>query len=354
MQRLLARLAVLGILLLAIGFAFGENQVTAQSGATPVFLPFVSNYTPRQLNMLSPTAGRSTGGIGYEDSVPDDVRVSEVWLSVGSVIEGVQIWYLHPDGMLYTSGPHGSWGGKLYSIVFDPDEYIVALRGKSGMFMDSLSIVTNKRTFVGPDGRPYGGSGGDTDFSIDAPPNNEIVGLFGRAGGWLDYTGALARQRWLTPPPTPVPPETARPLIRLLPGAGWGHDGLQYQDTVPDDGRVSEVWVSAGTMVDSIQFWYLRADGTLYSPGQRGFVSKGEMHKAVFAADEYITALHIHAGEFTDAISIVTNKQTFGPWGGDGGDPNDIFAPAGYEICGLYGSYSLGINWTGALARQRR
>ena len=129
---------------------------------------------------------------------------------------------------------------------------------------------------------------------------------------------------------------------------------MPYQDTVPDDGRVVEVWVRADSMVQSLQFWYLRSDGTLYSPGQRGFLSKGDLHKLVLAADEYIVALHIRAGEFTDAFSVQTNKRTFGPWGGTGGDPVDIVAPASYEICGIFGKYGLGINLTGALARQRR
>lgn len=351
MKRVLLSLAVLAILLLAINSAFGQSPITAQSGATPVsvFLPLVSINGPRQLYRLSPTAGRSTGGTSYQDSVPDDARVSELWISAGTFIEGVQIWHLYSDGMLYTAGPHGSWGGQLYRIVFAADEYIVGLNGKSGLYMDSLSVVTNKRTLG-----PYGGSGGDTTFSIVAPAGLEIVGLFGRSGGLLDYTGALARQRWSTPLPTPVPPGTVRPVIRLTPTAGWGSGGLPYQDTVPDDGRVAEVWVRADSMVQSLQFWYLRSDGTLYSPGQRGFLSKGDLHKLVFAADEYIIALDIRAGEFTDAFSVVTNKRTFGPWGGTGGDPVTIVAPAGFEICGIFGKYSLGINLTGALARQRR
>lgn len=348
MKHLLVHLALPGILLLAIGLAFRQNLVTAQTGATSIFLPLVSSG-PRQLFQLSSTAGRSSGGNSYQDSVPDNVRLSEVWFSTGTFIDGVQFWYLQPDGMLYTSGPHGSWGGSLYRLVFDADEYIVALNGKSALYMDSLSVVTNKRTFG-----PYGGSGGDTSFSISAPTGYEIAGLFGRAGGVLDYTGAMARSRSTIPFPTVVPTGTVRPVQRLTPTAGWGSGGLPYEDTVPDDGRVAELWVRSVAMIESLQFWYLRSDGTLYSPGQRGFSSRGDVHKLVFDTDEYITALNFRAGEFTDALSVVTNKRTFGPWGGPGGDVAEIVAPMGYEICGIFGKYSLGINLTGGLARQRR
>ncbi len=82
-------------------------------------------------------------------------------------------------------------------------------------------------------------------------------------------------------------------------------------------------------------------------------MNKGDLHKIILDADEYITALSINSGEFMDSVIVMTNKRTFDRWGGTGGSPTDIVAPAGYEICGLYGSYSLGINMTGALARQR-
>ncbi len=354
MKHLLVRLTVLGILLLAIGIAFCQNPVTAQTPVTPVFLPQVYNGPtpgPRQLYRLPPTIGRSYGGTSYQDSMPDTARVAELWIGAGTFIEGLQMWSLNSDGMLFTSGPHGGWASGLFRIVLAADEYIVALSGKGGLYMDSLSVVTNKRTYG-----PYGGSGGDTAFSIAAPAGYEIVGFFGRAGELMDYTGAMARQRSSAPPsPTTVPTGTVRPIIRLTPTVGWAYGGLPYEDTVPDDGRVAELWVRSGLTIDSLQMWYLRSDGTLYSPGKRGFSKGGDLHRLVFDADEYITELDSIGGEFIVGLSVVTNKRTYGPWAGSlGGSPFSIVAPAGYEICGFFGQYGLGLDLTGALARQRR
>ncbi len=353
MKHLLVHLTVLSILLLAIGFAFCRDLVTAQTPSTPVFLPQVYNGptpAPRGPYRLSPTIGRSYGGTAYEDSISDTARVTELWIGSGTFIEGLQMWSLNSDGMLFTSGAHGGWASGLHRIVLATDEYIVALNGKGGLYMDSLSVVTNKRTYG-----PYGGSGGDTAFSMAAPTGYEIVGFFGRAGDLMDYTGAVARQRTSTPAPPAVPTGSVRPVIQLTPTVGWGYGGLPYQDTVPEDGRVAELWVRAGATMDSLQMWFLRSDGTLYSPGKRGFSKGGDLYRLVFDTDEYITELDGIEGEFMVGLTVVTNKRTYGPWaGGLGGSDFSIVAPPGYEICGFYGQYGLGLDLTGALARQRR
>ena len=113
---------------------------------------------------------------------------------------------MRTDRTLYTTGMHGGWGGTLYRIVFAADEYIVALNGKAGLYLDALSIVTNKRTLS------YG-SGGDTPFSFTAPAGHEIVGLYGRAAGLFDNTGAIERVRASVPFTTEPPTGAERPLV---------------------------------------------------------------------------------------------------------------------------------------------
>jgi hypothetical protein len=249
---------------------------------------------------------------------------------------------------------HGGWGGTLYRVVFDPDEYIVALNGTAGLYLDSLSIVTNKRTLT------YG-SGGDTPFSFAAPAGHEIVGLYGRAGGLFDNTGAIERVRSSVPFTTEPPTGTERPLVKLSPIVGYNHEpAIPYQDTVPDDAQVIAFGVRRGETLPpgetlrQLQFWYRRSDGSIYTVGPRGFSSVGSMVRINFDADEYITAFVGKAGEFLDSLSIVTNKRTYGPWGGPGGDRYTIATPAGYEIVGMFGRHSLGLDNTGFFARQRR
>jgi hypothetical protein len=62
------------------------------------------------------------------------------------------------------------------------------VRGRYAAYVDSLQIITNRRTSP-----KYGGNGGAQDFVLKAPPGERIVGFCGRSGGYIDAIGIVTR-----------------------------------------------------------------------------------------------------------------------------------------------------------------
>jgi hypothetical protein len=90
--------------------------------------------------------------------------------------------------------------GNAERIVLAPDEFIVAIRGKAGRYVDSISIHTRTSTGMDKSYGSFGGPGGE-DFEYEAPllsptaaPDIAIVGLFGGAGQIIDSLGVLLQR----------------------------------------------------------------------------------------------------------------------------------------------------------------
>jgi hypothetical protein len=79
---------------------------------------------------------------------------------------------------------HGGQGGRLNTIRLDSDEYVIAIAGRAGERVDSLRIITNKRTSA-----TFGGRGGSREFRFDVPSGYSFTGFVGRAGNALDAIG---------------------------------------------------------------------------------------------------------------------------------------------------------------------
>lgn len=136
------------------------------------------------------------GGQYFQDpAVGAGTRVSELRVRSGAWIDAVQLVYAGPDGQEYPLVRHGGNGGTPHSFRLEPGEYITALSGRYGHYVDSLQIHTNRR-----DSEVYGGSGGGFDFRIEAPTGMQIAGLAGRSGIYLDAIGAV-----FSPVPAPAP-----------------------------------------------------------------------------------------------------------------------------------------------------
>ncbi len=50
-----------------------------------------------------------------------------------------------------------------------------------------------------------------------------------------------------------------------------------------------------------------------------------------------MTGINGSAGKYIDSISFMTNKCTYGPYGGNGSKPYSFLAPEGYVIDGFSG-----------------
>jgi len=150
----------------------------------PVYLPVAG-----QTN----TAGGSGGSAFADRQIPVGARISEVRVSAGNYIDGIQLVYTLQDGSTFEGPSHGGRGGAGNAFKLDPNEYIVGISGRCGEYIDSVIIRTNRRSSP-----QFGGNGGRSQYSIDVPSGNQAIGLIGRSGRYLDAIGlsyaAAARQ----------------------------------------------------------------------------------------------------------------------------------------------------------------
>jgi hypothetical protein len=143
-------------------------------------------YIPQRILQMQKTSlAGGTGGKQFEDSaIPINSRISEVRIRSGKMIDSIQAVYTLNNGTLFEASAHGGNGGKLDIFRLDADEYIIGISGRSGNMLDSLTILTNKRSSP-----IYGGPGGRRDFKIEIPSGNQAVGFIGRSGNQLDAIG---------------------------------------------------------------------------------------------------------------------------------------------------------------------
>lgn len=138
--------------------------------------------------MIGTTGGH--GGHEFSDYlVPADARIKEVHISAGIFVDALQVGYVQAGA--FQSLPRiGGAGGRLHVFVLDDDEYITGISGRSGNYVDSVRIHTNKRV-----SEAFGGHGGEREFTFVAPAGSEVAGFFGRADWYVDALGLYIRER---------------------------------------------------------------------------------------------------------------------------------------------------------------
>ncbi|MCP4687825.1 MAG: hypothetical protein GY859_07225 [Desulfobacterales bacterium] len=146
-----------------------------------------NNVDAQKLYRMGPSGG--LGGVYFHDSnVPGDSRVSEVRVRHGSWIDAIQIFHVQNNRTI-AMNKHGGDGGRFSSFKLGDDDYIKAIGGGYGRFVQSIRIYTNNGS-----SRTYG-SGGKANYYYEAPRGYEIVGFLGRSGAFLDAVGVIVRER---------------------------------------------------------------------------------------------------------------------------------------------------------------
>lgn len=168
------------------GFAGRAGQYLDAIGLT--FIPlrqwsYSSHGSAPQPDQTS-LAGGSGGSEFFDSDIPGGAPIVEVRVEAGEFIDSVQIIYGVPGGPPHEAEKHGGEGGRAATFRLGQGEYIVGLSGRCGRYVDSLRILTNRRT-----SQLFGGSGGDRDFRIDVPKGAQAIGFIGRSGMYLDAIG---------------------------------------------------------------------------------------------------------------------------------------------------------------------
>jgi hypothetical protein len=260
------------------------------------------------------------GGNAFTDPlIPTGGRVTAVQIRAGDRIDSVQFTYSLPNGTTTSGIRHGGSGGETTTFQLDDEEYIVGLSGKYGDTLDSLCIITNKRT-----SQVFGGGGGDRDYQISVPSGNQAVGFAGRAGDYLDAIGLVY-----------MPVQTLQPLQTTLAGGGGGSPFADKE--MAQGARISEIRVRAGDRIDGIQAIYTMSNGRVFEGAWHGGQG-GKLSVFRLDSNEYIIGLSGRAGDQVDSLRIITNKRTSIAFGGGGGSrAYRIDVPSGTRATGFAG-----------------
>ncbi len=121
---------------------------------------------------------------------PGNTRIHALYIKSGYWIDQIQVIYAI-DGQVIRGDGHGGHGGSGTMFYLDGDEYITGIWGRTGNYVDSLHIETNKHR----PGLWFGGNGGSFDYNYVVSPGDEIIGFQGRSGDYLDAIGVLTRKR---------------------------------------------------------------------------------------------------------------------------------------------------------------
>ena len=183
-----------------------DGQVQAFAGAE------VSDSKYLALTSEGPSGG--PGGSPFDDSdlgnfirspyplpgptLAGSVQIASVTVFSGVYIDSIQVTYAPSEGITGQPEKHGGGGGHPQDLLLQPGEYITEVSGRSGDYVDSLTIRTGgsrSQTMT------WGGSGGSRSFDYKAPPGTEIVFCWGRSGQYLDAIGVDTASPVSNPPP---------------------------------------------------------------------------------------------------------------------------------------------------------
>lgn len=155
----------------AIPIVSGKSNANAREAG--------SNYSYYSY-YIGPWGG--SGG-GYFDMLPPSgSRIYAIAMQAGSLVDRLIVWYIGSNGSIYVGGDVGGNGGAYYLQYFSGDEYISSVGGRSGAYLDRLTIITNYKSFS------YGGNGG-AEFFKSALPGYQILGFWGHSGAYIDQIG---------------------------------------------------------------------------------------------------------------------------------------------------------------------
>jgi hypothetical protein len=120
------------------------------------------------------------------------LRIGGFIIRSGSVIDSITLIYLDGSNGLALVKHGGDGGPTETKLGLKPNEFITEISGRTGAFVDSLTIETNLGARVGA-----GGSGGGPVEGYELPPDTdrpqEVIAFFGASRTVIDRIGIHTR-----------------------------------------------------------------------------------------------------------------------------------------------------------------
>lgn len=109
---------------------------------------------------------------------PPNKRISHFRVTHGSALDGIETFF--DDGTVSTFGNAKS---HFSDFKLENDEYLVAIAFRTGLWVDSVQFITNKRI-----SNNFGGDGGSI-HKIQIPQGTNLLGFYGDVSSWVDRIG---------------------------------------------------------------------------------------------------------------------------------------------------------------------
>ena len=126
-----------------------------------------------------------SGGRFRIDAAAGAQKVIAVLISAGVLIDFIQLM-VYQNNSPQVLAPHGGDGGHFTAFVLANDEYLTGFTGWYGLYLDSITLHTNKRT-----SQRFGGHGGEREYAIHANSGEQIVGLLSHSENFVHAIGAI-------------------------------------------------------------------------------------------------------------------------------------------------------------------
>ncbi|KAG5543205.1 hypothetical protein RHGRI_016079 [Rhododendron griersonianum] len=281
----------------------------------------------------------ASGGKHWDDGVFSAIK--KVHLNVVmelpgcSAIRAVRFQYEKADGKCFQSPCHG--GNGFPTIELDsPSEVIVGIEGFYGPLMEwkngfealtSITFHTNKQTYG-----PYGRLPSDSLKQF-------LKQIMVRLPGMAIIAGIVAK---------------ASSLEGCISIGPWGHpEGKPW--VYNPEGRIRQITVCNGSVVDSLYFQSESSNGVVWSEKYGGPGGSRSETVNITSPAEYLTALDITFGNFkgqdvVTSICFRTNVRQYGPFGNKKGYSLSIPLEGG-AIVGFHGHAGQYLNAIGIYAK---
>ena len=142
------------------------------------------------------------GGLPFTITPPtqnDDLdhtpfEVAAVIVRGAQYVDALRVIYRNPQtDEIAISQQVGGNGGQEYILTLAPGEFLIAIAGQAGVYVDSIEIITNQQRLL------VGGSGGALSYEYTTSSNlatpEEIIGFWGRGAIFIDAIGVIKRPR---------------------------------------------------------------------------------------------------------------------------------------------------------------